>query len=180
MITKNFGGKKVTIRKASKRDLKKISKFQDYINSLIKERAQISLNKKVSLKEERKWLEGRLKNINNHRAVSLIAESDNIVVGNAGIDLRLGSQSHVGEFGITIRQGYRGMGLGKYLMKEIIKLAKKELKPRPKIIRLSVFSTNKPAISLYKKMGFKKAAVIPKQFQFQKRLVNEIVMLLYM
>jgi ribosomal protein S18 acetylase RimI-like enzyme len=45
------------------------------------------------------------------------------------------------------------MGLGECLMREILNLAEKELKPRPKIIRLSVFSTNKIAQNLYKKNG---------------------------
>jgi len=84
------------------------------------------------------------------------------------------------EFGITIRKDYRRIGLGNYLMKEIIKLAKKELKPKPKIIRLSVFSNNKPAINLYKKHGFKKVAVIPDQLQYKGRLVDQAVMLLYL
>jgi ribosomal protein S18 acetylase RimI-like enzyme len=57
-------------------------------------------------------------------------------------------------------------------------LAKKELQPKPKIIRLSVFPTNKPAIGLYKKYGFKKAARIPKQLQDKGKLLDEIIMLL--
>lgn len=44
------------------------------------------------------------------------------------------------------------MGLGKYLMETIIKLAKKRLKIR--IVRIFVFVTNKPAIGLYKNCGF--------------------------
>ena len=86
----------------------------------------------------------------------------------------------MGGFGITIRKNYRGMGLGNYLMKEIIKLAKKELKPRPKIVRLSVFSINKPAIKLYQKHSFKKVAKIPNQFDYKKKLISEVVMLYYL
>jgi len=62
--------------------------------------------------------------------------------------------------------------------KEILKLAKKELKPKPKIIRLSVFSTNKPAISLYKKIGFKIVAKIPKQISYKGKFIDEVIMLL--
>ncbi len=70
------------------------------------------------------------------------------------------------------------MGLGALLMKEIIKLAKKELRPRPKIIRLSVFQANISAIKLYEKIGFKKAAQIPKQFYYKGKFIDEMVMLL--
>ena len=69
-------------------------------------------------------------------------------------------------------------GLGYLEDIEIIKLAKKDLKPKPKIIRLGVFPTNKPAISLYKKLGFKKVARVPRQFQYKGKLVDEIIMLL--
>jgi len=85
-------------------------------------------------------------------------------------------QSHVGEFGISVRKEYRGIGLGKYLMKTTLKLAKKRLKA--KIIRLSVFENNRVAQNLYKKFGFKKVAKIPKQIQYKRKLISEIVMVL--
>jgi len=178
METKIFNRKGVKLRKPLRRDLRNVRKFQDFINSLITEEAKILLNKKLSLKEERKWLEEMLENVKIHRKVFLVAECNNKIVGTTGIELNRGKKNHVGEFGITIRKDYRGIGLGKYLMGEILKLAKKELKPKPKIIRLSVFSTNKPAINLYKKYGFKKVGTIPKQVQCKGKLTSEVIMLL--
>ena len=72
------------------------------------------------------------------------------------------------------------MGLGKYMASEIIKLAKEKLSPKPKIIRLEVFTSNDPAIALYKKMGFKIVAKIPKQMQHKGKLVDEFVMLKFL
>ena len=92
--------------------------------------------------------------------------------------LLMGRKNHVAEIGITIAKGYRGIGLGRYMMKRILELAKTELKPNPKIIRLSVYANNVPAISLYKKIGFKRVAKIPKQIQYGRKLVDEIVMIL--
>ncbi|KKS07076.1 MAG: GCN5-related N-acetyltransferase [Parcubacteria group bacterium GW2011_GWB1_41_4] len=178
METEIFGSKKVTIRKLSNKDLRNTEKFQKFVNYLVEEDVQISKNKKVSLKEEKKWLEGMLGKIKSRKTVFLVAESNDVVVGDTGIDLGHGRQDHIGTFGIMILKGYRGVGLGVYLMKEIIKLAKKDLKPKPKIIRLGVFPTNKPAISLYKKLGFKKVARVPRQFQYKGKLVDEIIMLL--
>ena len=177
METKIFGGKKIIIRKLSKKDLRNVKKFQDFINSLIEEEAKIMFNERFSLKEEKRWMEEQLRKIKNQKTVFLIAEDNDIVVGTTGINLRIGRQSHVGEFGITIRKGYRGIGLGSYLADKIIKLAKKKLKPKPKIIRLNVFPTNKPAISLYRKFGFKKVAKIPKQISYLGKLIDEIIML---
>jgi ribosomal protein S18 acetylase RimI-like enzyme len=85
-------------------------------------------------------------------------------------------ESHVGEFGISIRKEYRGIGIGKRLMKTTLNLAKRRL--RPKIIRLSVFENNKIVQNLYKKFGFKKVAKIPKQIQYKGKLTDEIIMIL--
>lgn len=180
MKTKTFSDKKIIIRKLTKGDLKNVKKFQDFINSFVEEEAKILVNQKMSLKEEKKWLDGLLKDIKNKKKVFLIAEHNSRIVGSAGVELGMWRKSHIGEFGITIRQGYREIGLGKYLMGEIIKSAKKELKPRPKIIRLTVYINNKPAIKLYEKHGFKKVAKIPKQIQYKGKLIDEIIMLLYL
>lgn len=181
MKTKIFNGKKkIKTRKLSKKDLRNAKEFQEFINSFIKEDAQIMLNEKMSLKEEKQWLAEQLKKIKNQKTVFLIAKNKDIIVGTTSVDLGMWRQNHIGNLGITIRKGYRGMGLGNYLTREIIKLAKKELKPRPKSIRLSVFSANKPAVNLYKKYGFKKVAVIPHQLQYKGKLFSEIIMILYL
>jgi len=177
MGIKILKGRKIRIENLSRKDLKLVKSFLDYINSLIEENAQISFNKKFSLKEERKWIEEEVKNIKKKKEIVLVAKDKNKVVGITNIQLRRGRQDHVGELGISVRKEYRGMGLGRYLMREILKLAKKELKPKPKIIRLSVFSTNKIAQNLYRKMGFKIVAKVPKQVQYKGKLVDEIIMI---
>lgn len=179
MKIKTFDGKKLTIRKFSKRDLRNVRNFQDFFNSLIEENAKITMNKKLSLKEEKAWLEMILSRTKRHKSIALLAESNKnkMVVGTILIHLDRGRMSHIGRLGITIRKGYREMGLGSYLTQKIIKLAKKELRPKPKMIRLSVFSTNKPAIKLYKKYGFRKVAIIPKQLEFKGKLFDEVIML---
>lgn len=73
---------------------------------------------------------------NKHKAALIVAKEKDKIIATAGIDLKTGRQNHIGEFGIAIRKGYRGIGLGSYLTGEIIKLAKKELKPKPKILLL--------------------------------------------
>jgi len=177
MLIKTFGSKKIKIRTISKSDLNKVKKFQDFINSLVKEKAMIKVNKKISRKEEIEWLKAKLKAQKQKKEVILVAEEKDKIVGVAHIKLDWGRQSHIGHFGISIRKGYRKIGLGTYLGKEIIKLAKKRLKPKLKIIRLNVYELNKPAISLYKKLGFEKVAKIPKQVQYQGNLIAEIIML---
>lgn len=176
-MKKDFKGKIIEVRKFSKKDLKRAKDFMIFINLLVEEGAKLLLNKKQTLKDEERWVKVREKNIHKKKEVLLIAEDGGKIVGTSSLRLREGAENHVGEFGISIIDGYRRIGLGKFLMKEVIDLAKKELKDRLKIIRLSVFSNNKPAIALYEKMGFKIVARIPKQLKYKKRLVDEVVML---
>jgi ribosomal protein S18 acetylase RimI-like enzyme len=176
-MKKDFKGKIIEIRKFSKKDIGRSKDFLQFINSLIEEEAKIALNKKMTLKEEKIWAIDKEKKLREGKEVCLIAEDGQKIAGLANIKTKEGVGSHVGEFGIRIADGYRRIGLGKYMTKEIIDFAVKELKNTPKIIRLSVFANNKPAQGLYKKMGFKEVARIPKQIQYKKRLTDEVVMI---
>ncbi|MDD5627023.1 MAG: GNAT family N-acetyltransferase [Patescibacteria group bacterium] len=178
MPLKKFGNKKIRVRKLNKRDLEQPKKFQDFINSLVKEDVMILMNSKKTQKEEKDWVKEQLDKIARKKKISLVAECEGRIVGGANLELWRERKNHIAEFGITIRDGYRGIGLGQYLMAKIIQYARCDLQPCPKIIRLSVYEGNDPAIGLYKKMGFREAARIPKQIQFQGKLIDEIVMLL--
>jgi ribosomal protein S18 acetylase RimI-like enzyme len=180
METRIFGDKKITIRKLSKGDLKKAKEFLDYINSLIAENTKILMNKKTTLKEEKEYLISTINSIKNKTSVHLVAECNNKIAGITSIKSDRWRRNHVGIFSIAINKDFRGIGLGRYLMSEIIKLARKELDPKPRIIRLEVYANNKPAIGLYKKMGFKIVGRIPKQVQYNGKLVDEFAMLLYL
>jgi len=177
METKTFGDKKIIVRKPVKSDERNLKKFQVFINSLVEEEAMILMNEKATLKEEKEYVDSMLKSVKNKSRVYLIAEHDNKIVGNASIELEKWRTNHIGKFAIAIADGYRGAGLGNYLMSEVIKLAKKELSPKPKIIQLRVYSNNTPAVGLYKKMGFKIVAKLPKQIQWKGKLVDEFIML---
>lgn len=180
MDIKTFKDKKITIRKLEKGDLKKAKEFQNFINSLVEEEAKILMDKKLTLKEEKEFLERNIKAVKDKKRVFLIARDGNKIVGNTSIEQDRYRSNHIGHFAIAIAQGYRGIGLGNYLMSEIVKLAKKEFNPNPKIIQLRVYVNNKPAISLYKKMGFKIVAKIPKKIQHKGKLLGEFIMLLYL
>lgn len=177
MATKIFGEYKIQINTFSKKHAENAKGFRNFINSLVEEEAKISMNKKISLKEEKKWLEENLKKIKNHKMVLLVAENKDGIVGTAQISSERMRLSHVGTLGITIKNSYRRIGLGTYLMSEIIKLAKQKLHPKVKVIRLSVYEGNLPALQLYEKMGFKKAGQIQKQIEYKGKYIDEIIML---
>jgi len=177
METKVLEGKEIKIRRVSKKDLKSVDRFRNFLNSLVSEDALVRANKRMTLKDETFWLKEELKKIREQNKVYLVAEDKNKIVGSVDISLGHGRENHVCHLGISIRKGYRNIGLGTYLVREITKLAKKELKTQPKIIRLSAYSINKEALAFYKELGFRQAARIPKQAKFKGRLIDEIIML---
>jgi len=77
MITKMFGEKEITIRSLKEDDLQHVEKFQEYANSLVKEEARISINKELSLEEEREYLTGMLKGVKSQKGILLVAEHNN-------------------------------------------------------------------------------------------------------
>ena len=176
LSSKKLGGKKITLSELSEKDVLLASDFKNFINSFIDEDALIFMNKKVSQDVEKKWLKEQVEKVKNKRAVFLVARDGNTIVGTASVDRAdIWRKSHVGEFGITIRKGYRGMGIGAFMMEKIIPLAEKRLKIS--VLRLGVYPPNKAAISLYKRFGFKKVAAIPRQIQYKEKLISEIIMI---
>ncbi|MBC7811419.1 MAG: GNAT family N-acetyltransferase, partial [Burkholderiales bacterium] len=59
--------------------------------------------------------------------------------------------THVGQLGMGVLAGYRGQGIGKRLMLDAIADARSKGIER---VELEVYASNKPAIELYKKVGF--------------------------
>lgn len=176
METIKLGDKNLIISGMTNKDLKCVKEYQNFINSLIEEDVKILMNKKQSIKDELEFIKSAVKKVKEKKKVYVIVRDGNKIVANTGIELQTYKRSHIGKFGIAIRNGYRGIGLGKYVMAEVMKRAKTELKPTPKIFQLEVYENNKPAIALYKKMGFKIVAKLPKQIQYKGKLIAEYVM----
>ena len=150
----------------------------EMINSLVEEKAYITVQKKLTLKEERGYLKKVAQETKNKNAVYLNLDINGKVCGNARVSLiDSGPRKHMGELGISIMKEARGKGLGEKLFKKIVEKAVKELKVR--IITLYVVSENKVAINLYKKMGFKKISTIKKGYNHYGKLLDNIIMIKY-
>lgn len=148
-------GRKVVLRKPRWEDLDDIL---DFINSLVEEGADIMRETPVTREEEADWLGKRLASIEKGEIIGVVAEVDGKVVANSEVGRRRGFQSHVGGLGIATKKGYRGIGIGKELMKTLVEESRKA---GLKVLVLEVFDSNTVAKSLYTKMGFKDAGRIP-------------------
>ncbi len=131
----------------------------DYINGLVEERAPITKTEKVTREGEAEWLGQRLAEIENGHTIHLVAEVAGKVVGAGEVNQLPEERSHTGYLGIGISKSHRSQGLGTAFMQTLKELSKKA---GLKILILDVFATNKVAITLYEKIGFKEVGRIPK------------------
>ena len=76
---------------------------------------------------------------------------------------------------MSISENYRGMGIGKTLIKTLLDWA--ENHPLIEKVSLGVFSTNHRAISLYKSMGFIEEGRKVKEIKInENKYVDDIIM----
>ncbi len=148
----------------------------EYINTLSKEETFILFQgKQLTLEEEREWLEGMLKKIEDKRAVMLVVEINGRIAGDSDLVMLENAEAHVGRFGIGIAKEYRHQGIGKVFMEKIIDEAKKNLDDL-KIIRLSVFANNPVAIKMYEEFGFKECGVLPGGLLHRDKYIDHVYM----
>lgn len=175
-----LGKKEIQIAPLKEADIYRIVEFQNFINDLIKEDAQIKLNQPLTRKDERAWFFNQIKKIQRAESVYIFSIHAKKIVGCASIDLCRNRRAHIGELGIAISRNFRGIGLGKKMIQILIQEARKKFKKKIKMISLSVFATNLPAIKLYEKFNFKVFARIPKQFRYKNKFIDELVMIKYL
>ncbi len=173
-----LNGKEFLIRKLQEGHSNRPRKFLKFINDIVSDsEAMVLTRSKQTMDDERGWLQSSMIAVKSARMLVLVAEADDAVVGLASVGNRAERADHVADFGISIKSGYRGIGLGSALLTRAVDMARTDLSPRPVMIRLSAFSANEKALSLYRRHGFKTVAQIPQQFIFNGEFVDEVVML---
>jgi L-amino acid N-acyltransferase YncA len=163
-------GRKVVLRTPKWEDL---DDFLELINSLVEERADILRTERVSREEEIDFLSKVLSRLEKDEMFYLVAEVDGKVVAVSEISKRGGYEKHVGVIGIAIRNGFRDLGIGTEIMKTLVEQAQKM---GLKVLTLSAFATNKPAIHVYEKVGFVQTGTIPKKHFKEGKYIDEIIL----
>ena len=165
-------GREAEISFLSKKDSTK--ELNRFINALIVEEAPIIAGSRVSLREEQKWKNKELAGFKRGERFLLVAKVDGKIVGTSGAIRDRGKSKENVSLGIALAEKCRRLGLGGELLKLCIKLTKKVFRPRN--IYLGVLSCNKPAYSMYKKLGFKEFARFPKWIVQKGNYVDHIYM----
>lgn len=127
-----------------------------------------------TLDTEREWIR---KSVENPLALKILVEADGQVVGlcdvTGGVGIR--RMRHRAEIGISILAAWCDRGLGTLLMGELIGWARRQ--PEITLLRLAVFSHNRRALAVYRKVGFVEEGVRRCAARYTDgRYVDEVVM----
>lgn len=171
LIEKNRKMLEIVIRCPKKSDFKRIWKFD---NRVIKQTRFLDIIKPISIEKEKEWFLDIFNGIKKKNYVYLLAEYNERVIGACTIRRQKEeTYRHVGVYDIVVEKEFWGLGIGKNLTKYILSIAKNSLSL--KIIRLILYSGNKPAEKLYKKFGFQVAGRIPKGVIHGRKYMDEII-----
>ncbi|MBE2227238.1 MAG: GNAT family N-acetyltransferase [Ignavibacteria bacterium] len=168
-------GKKVVIRTALAKDASQVVKL---MKGVIKE-GPFTLYESDEYRSTAKSEAKRIKRFKEAAGkIYLVAEAKNEIAGFISFDnWDTRRTQHTGLFSVFLKKNWRSVGIGGLLIKSMLNWGKTN--PVNRKISLAVFSTNKNAIALYKKLGFKKEGCCPKDMIIDGKYVDSILMYKY-
>lgn len=164
--------KTVTIRQAEIADAEKLLQC---IKTYVPESEYVPKLKQemtLTVEQEKDWINSFLINENS---LLLIAEYENEIIGN--IDLNGNGRiimKHTAVIGMGMLKEWRNSGLGTVLLNSAIEWAKEN--PILELLWLQVYTENKLALSLYKKIGFEENGVIKNFFKQDGKYFDNLTM----
>jgi len=164
--------KVITIREAKIADAKMLTKVvKEYVSE--SDYIPITDNElKLMFKSQEKWINSFLQSTNS---ILLVAEYNNTIVGNidlTGADRKM--MQHTATIGMGIIKEWQNVGLGTAFIEEVIDWAQSN--KQLELIWLTVFTSNKQGISLYKKMGFVENGIVPMFFKKENIYFDKLTM----
>lgn len=169
-------GKQVLLRAPSTGDVEALLVM---VNEISQEDTYITLSgETLGREEEERYLSQILFEIGNGNRIQVFAFFEGKLVANADIHrvVRFRRRcQHVGEIAISILKDFRGIGLGKALLTTLVEEAKKM---NFRLLILDAFSENTQALTLYEKIGFKRAGEIPGAIWYKDRYIGQVYMYL--
>jgi ribosomal protein S18 acetylase RimI-like enzyme len=164
-------GKRIAVRRATRRDIGGVVRLWQ---ALADERKYVA-TETVTVEQKNRWA----KSVDDHGVLGALAEIEGELVGSLSLVRHRDSEKskHVRNLAMGVAREYRGMGVGTALMDYAIRWARQR---KVKKIVLSVFSTNRQAIALYKKFGFTSEGRRKSQFLIDDKYVDEIMMARFM
>jgi RimJ/RimL family protein N-acetyltransferase len=171
-------GRRVVLREADSRDLDKLLAF---INRLVNEKRRdensqlfTGFESRLTKRQEAGWLDDLVRRIRKGDAISVLAEVEGEVVGNGEISRGSYRETkHHGHLALTIRGAFRGLGLGREMVKALLTEARRR---GLRTVHVEFLSTNKAAAHVYEKAGFKKVGNIPGKVHRNGKFLDSLIM----
>ncbi len=171
-------GRKVVLRAMNWNDLDKLLTF---INGLVDEKQRdrrselfTGFEHKLTRDEEVNWLASRIVQSENGDSVNIVAEVDGRIVANGQITRSHYRESrHHGELGLTVMGSYRGIGIGREIVKTLLDEARRI---GLKSVDVEFLFINKAAIRTYQKAGFIEAGRIPGKVYRNGKFLDSMIM----
>lgn len=111
-----------------------------------------------------------IEKLNKNGNQYLVAQVNNQIAGYCLLKTgKYRKNKHCGTLEIFVLPQYRKQKIGKKLVKEIIKNAKID---KLKRIEVEVWDNNKPALALYKKLGFTREGTKKKAYKIKNRYID--------
>ena len=128
---------------------------------------------KMTREGETDWLAGFLSRLEKDQTVAVAAEVDGRFVGQSEVAPKRGRSKHVRVLGVSLKEGYRDIGIGTELMREVANQA-----PRLgiEIITLGLFASNAPGLHLYEKMGYREVGRVLRGNMMDGEYIDDIMM----
>lgn len=148
----NYG--KMKIKRAKKEDVNEIDRI--YVEGSIDERKyqfpdiSVKETKKDLVRHQNTRKQGLRRNLNNKKHYWIVVEEKNKIIGFGQAWIK-NKNTGITE-SVYVYKKYRKLGVGKKIMKELIKWLKKR---KLKYIESSAYIKNKPSVKLHEGLGFK-------------------------
>ncbi len=165
--------KHITVREANESDahaiINYLSENQDYYLYMISKTEEMKLD--ISYEKKMIKLHAERDNcvffvaLNGDKVLGML----NFVGGNRSRDM------HDGEFGLSVHKDYFSKGIGSMLMENLMRWGQKN--QVIKRMTLFVMHSNKRAINLYQRFGFKIEGVRRKAVRFEDGRIQDLVMM---
>ena len=170
-------GRRIVLRPLRRNDIRAVTR---YANTLAREKKTnpnlgiVSLERRVTEGDERKFLNRIISGRRTEDEISLGAFDGHKMVGHCHVSRRKqGDVRHTGVYGISVIDGYRGVGIGRRITEEVLGEASRM---GVWLVELEVMGINEAAIGLYEGMGFRKAGIIPNKILRKGRHIDIVVM----
>ena len=147
--------------------------LMELMNSLVEEDADIHRTEKMTREQAADWLGRKMADIEKGDLFFLMAEVNRRTIAHSELRIGKGRSAHVGDIGLVIMKGYRDIGIGTEILISLISQAEEK---GLKMMTLTGFSTNRRAIHLYEKLGFKETGRIPNNLYKNGKFIDEIIM----